>query len=62
MKFNDNKQKEIVIDGAVMHKVSKGDSIESIAKEHGTSVREINSLNRKEFLTNLKVGQMIRVK
>lgn len=62
MKFNDNKQKEIVIDGAVMHKVSKGDSIESIAKEHGTSVREINSLNRREFLTNLKVGQMIRVK
>ena len=64
MKFNDNKKEteEIVIDGAVMHKVSTGDTLESIAKEHEVAVQSIKDMNRRELLTNMKDGQLIRVK
>lgn len=68
MKFNDKKNyepketKEIVIDGAVMHKVSAGDTLESIAKEHEVTIQNIKDMNRRDLLTNMKVGQLIRVK
>lgn len=68
MKFNDKKNyepketEEIVIDGAVMHKVSEGDTLESIAKEHDVTVQSIKEMNRRDFLTNMKSGQLIRVK
>ena len=68
MKFNDKKNyepketEEIVIDGAVMHKVSNGDTLESIAKEHEVTVQNIKDMNRRDFLTNMKSGQLIRVK
>lgn len=53
---------EIVIDGAVMHKVTKGDTLKSIAEDHGVTEQDIKSLNRKDMLFNMKVGQLIRVK
>lgn len=64
MKFNDKKKEteEIVIDGAVMHKVSEGDTLESIAKEHKVTVQSIKDMNRRDLLTNMKDGQLIRVK
>lgn len=68
MKFNDKKNyepketEEIVIDGAVMHKVSEGDTLESIAKEHKVTVQSIKDMNRRDLLTNMKSGQLIRVK
>lgn len=69
MKFNKEtkvqepkEKKEIVIDGAVMHKVAKGDTLKSIAKDHGVTEQDIKSLNRRDLLTNMKVGQLIRVK
>lgn len=68
MKFSEKKNyepketEEIVIDGAVMHKVSTGDTLESIAKEHEVTVQSIKDMNRRDLLTNMKVGQLIRVK
>lgn len=64
MKFNDKKKgtEEIAIDGAVMHKVSAGDTLESIAKEHEVTIQNIKDMNRRDLLTNMKVGQLIRVK
>ena len=68
MKFNEKKNyepketEEIVIDGAVMHKVSEGDTLESIAKDHKVTVQSIKDMNRRDFLTNMKSGQLIRVK
>ena len=68
MKFNDKKNyepkksEEIVIDRAVMHKVSEGDTLESIAKEHNVTVQSIKGMNRRDFLINMKIGQLIRVK
>ena len=53
---------EIVVDGAVMYKVAKGDTLKSIAKDHGVTEQDIKSLNRRDLLTNMKVGQLIRVK
>lgn len=68
MKFSEKKNyepketEEIVIDGAVMHKVSEGDTLESIAKYHKVTVQSIKDMNRRDFLTNMKSGQLIRVK
>ena len=68
MKFSEKKNyepketEEIVIDGAVMHKVSEGDTLESIAEEHNVTVQSIKGMNRRDFLTNMKSGQLIRVK
>ena len=68
MKFSEKKNyepketEEIVIDGAVMHKVSEGDTLESIAKQHKVTVQSIKDMNRRDLLTNMKSGQLIRVK
>ncbi len=64
MKFNDNKKEteEIVIDGAVMHKIVKGDTVESIAEEHGVSEKDIRDFNRRDILATMQVGQLIRIK
>lgn len=61
-RFNPKETQEIVIDGAVMHKVAKGDTVESIAEEHGVTQKDIKELNRRDTLVNMKVGQLIRVK
>lgn len=64
MKFNDKKKEteEIVIDGAVMHKIVKGDTVESIAKEHGVTEKDIRDLNRRDILATMQVGRLIRIK
>lgn len=64
MKFNDKKKEteEIVIDGAVMHKVAEGDTIASIAEEHDVTEKDIRDFNRRDILATMKVGQLIRIK
>lgn len=53
---------EIVIDGAVMHKVVKGDTLKSIAEDHGVTEKDIRDLNRRDILATMRVGQLIRIK
>ena len=64
MKFNDKKKEteEIVIDGAVMHKVAKGDTLKSIAEDHGVTEKDIRGFNRRDILATMQVGQLIRIK
>lgn len=67
MKFNNESKtvketEEIVIDGAVMHKIVKGDTIESIAEEHGVAEKDIRDFNRRDILATMQVGQLIRIK
>lgn len=60
--FKPKETKEIAIDGAVMHKVAKCDTVESIAEEHGVTQKDIKELNRRDNLVNMKIGQFIRIK
>lgn len=63
----DSVQQEETIDpvsngGAVLHTIKDGDTFESIQKQYGVSYDEIKSLNRIGKVTNLIVGDKIRVK
>lgn len=44
------------------HTIKRGDSLESIQKQYGIEFKDFKGLNRSSLLTNLVVGQKIRIK
>ena len=44
------------------HTIQRGDSLESIQKQYGIEFKDFKGLNRSSLLTNLVVGQKIRIK
>jgi LysM repeat protein len=43
-----------------IHKVKKGETLSSIARKHGTTVKKLCSLNHLGKKTKVRVGQIIR--
>jgi LysM repeat protein len=46
----------------VLHTVQQGDNLARIAKQYGTSISRILSVNNLDDPDNLQVGQMLKIR